>query len=166
MTELSEILLLHAKKYPKMQPCDAVKLIYQNEFGAGHFIANEALAFERLKNEYSQCEKRPNAELFEDIGNGICRVNLAALNLNEYPLEKLFADFVGGSKAHKGSQESFLQKLTVLDALAKGENFSFTYQSFCEYISEYKSKGYPATSHSEEYKAAYKPAYRIIKRDL
>ena len=36
MEELERILREHAERYPLMQPTDAVKLIYQNEFGGGH----------------------------------------------------------------------------------------------------------------------------------
>ena len=35
MEELDQILREHAMRYPKMQSTDAVKLIYQNEFGGG-----------------------------------------------------------------------------------------------------------------------------------
>ena len=38
MFELEAILKIHVKRYPLMQPTDAVKLIYQNEFGGGHLI--------------------------------------------------------------------------------------------------------------------------------
>ena len=41
MTDLSEILRAHSARYPLMMPCDAVKLIYQNEFGGGHIVENE-----------------------------------------------------------------------------------------------------------------------------
>ena len=41
MEELKVILITHANRYPLMQPQDAVKLIYQNEFGGGHLIRDE-----------------------------------------------------------------------------------------------------------------------------
>jgi hypothetical protein len=56
MKTLDEILIFHAEKYPIMKPCDAVKLIYQNEFGAGHFVGDERAAFERLEREYMDFE--------------------------------------------------------------------------------------------------------------
>ena len=36
--EIIDILKIHTSVYPEMQPQDAVKLIYQNEFGGGHLI--------------------------------------------------------------------------------------------------------------------------------
>ena len=38
MFELETVLKAHAARYPKMEPTDAVKLLYQNEFGGGHLI--------------------------------------------------------------------------------------------------------------------------------
>ena len=41
METLALILASHAERYPLMEPTDAVKLIYQNEFGGGHLIRDE-----------------------------------------------------------------------------------------------------------------------------
>ena len=51
MEELRAILLAHAKRYPLMQPQDAVKLIYQNEFGGGHLIRDEEACLTEDKHE-------------------------------------------------------------------------------------------------------------------
>ena len=80
MEELKAILITHAKRYPLMQPRDAVKLIYQNEFGGGHLIRDEEACLNYLRREYADLEKDPTAALYEGIGNGIVRVNLAAIN--------------------------------------------------------------------------------------
>ena len=49
MEELKAILIAHAKRYPPMQPQDAVKLIYQNEFGGGHLIRDEEACLNYLR---------------------------------------------------------------------------------------------------------------------
>lgn len=79
MEELRAILIAHAKRYPLMQPTDAVKLIYQNEFGGGHLIRDEQACLNYLRREYVSVVKDPTVPLYEDIGNGIVRVNLAAV---------------------------------------------------------------------------------------
>ena len=60
MEELKAILITHAKRYPLMQPTDAVKLIYQNEFGGGHLIRDEEICLNYLRQEYTSVEKNPN----------------------------------------------------------------------------------------------------------
>ena len=97
--ELEAILKSHAKRYPLMQPRDAVKLIYQNEFGGGHLIQDEHACLNHLRQEYADLVKDPTAPLYEDIGNGIVRVNLAALK--EEDLEQLGQDFIASAAKHR-----------------------------------------------------------------
>ena len=162
MEELEQILREHTKRYPLMQPCDAVKLIYQNEFGGGHLIRDEQACLNYLRREYADLEKDPTAPMYEDIGNGIVRVNLAAVR--EEALEQLGQDFIASAAKHKGTLDSFLNKLGVLHKLTTAGVFSFDLDALNAYLSEYKAAGYPAVSHSPEYRQAYNPAYRVILR--
>ena len=163
MEELRAILIAHAKRYPLMQPRDAVKLIYQNEFGGGHLIRDEEACLNYLHREYASAEKNPTAALYEDIGNGIVRVNLAAVKPEN--LEKLGKVFIDSAAKHKGTLDSFLNKLEVLRTLTEEGIFTFDSNALGAYLSEYKAAGYPAVSHSLKYREAYKPSYRIISKE-
>ena len=160
MEELRAILIAHARRYPLMQPRDAVKLIYQNEFGGGHLIRDEEACLNYLRREYADLEKDPTAPMYEDIGNGIVRVNLAAVR--EEDLEQLGQDFIASAAKHKGTLDSFLNKLEVLQTLTTEGMFAFDLDALNTYLSEYKAAGYLAVSHSEQYRQAYKPSYRVI----
>ena len=162
MEELEQILREHAKRYPLMQPCDAVKLIYQNEFGGGHLIRDEQACLNYLRREYADLEKDPTVPLYEDIGNGIIRVNLAAVKHED--LEQLGQDFIASAAKHKGTLDSFLHKLEVLRMLTEEGVFTFDTNALSAYLSEYKAAGYPAVSHSPKYREVYNPAYRIIRK--
>ena len=162
MEELRAILIAHAKRYPLMQPRDAVKLIYQNEFGGGHLIRDEQACLNYLRREYTSVAKDPTVPLYEDIGNGIIRVNLAAVKPED--LEQLGRAFIDSAAKHKGTMDSFLNKLEVLRKLANEGVFNFDTNALNAYLSEYEAAGYPAVSHSPEYRQAYKPAYRIIRK--
>ena len=162
MEELRAILIVHAKRYPLMQPTDAVKLIYQNEFGGRHLIRDEQACLNYLRREYADLEKDPTAPLYENIGNGIVRVNLAAVKHED--LEQLGKAFIDSAAKHKGTLDSFLNKLEVLRKLANEGVFNFDTNALSSYLTEYKAAGYPAVSHSPEYRQAYNPAYRVILR--
>lgn len=162
--EIIEILRKHAKKYPLMQPCDAVKLIFQNEFGGGHLIKDPEKSLEMLRREFSEVEKEPGAELYEYIGNGISRVNLSAIYESAYPLEALNRDFVSSAENRKGSLDSFLNKLSAVSSEFEKIGFGFEKAEFEAYICEYKAAGCPMVSHSEIYRKAYKPAYRVVEK--
>ena len=160
MEELKKILREHARRYPLMQPTDAVKLIYQNEFGGGHLIRDEEACLNYLRREYAFVEKNPTAPLHEGIGNGIVRVNLTAVKPED--LEQLARDFIRSAAEHTGSMDSFLRKLEVLRQVTLEGYFAFGAESLEMYLEEYKKAGYPAVSHSETFRKAYEPSYRII----
>lgn len=162
MTELSYVLLAHSKKYPLMQPCDAVKLCFQNEFGGGHLIKNRKLAFECLEKEFAQVSSIPCANLYDEIGNGIIRVNLAPFEIRSESLVRLFDFFCASAEEIHGSVASFEEKLKELLKISKEGYFSFENAELLRYFSEYKKQGYPPVSHSEIYRKAYFPAYRIV----
>lgn len=157
--ELKNVLLEHARRYPLMQPTDAVKLIYQNEFGSGHMIPDSESCLQYLRKEYECVEKKENFLAVEPIGNGIERVNLAAVKEEE--LEQLGRDFIRCAGEHTGAKSSFLQKLEVLRQLAHEGIFAFGAEELEEYLVEYEKAGYPPASHSDVYRKAYHPTYRI-----
>ena len=161
MEELKQILQEHAKRYPLMQPRDAVKLIYQNEFGGGHLIRDEQAVLNYLRREYESVEKDSTMPLYEDIGNGIVRVNLAAIMPEE--LAPLGKKFIRSAAIHRGTIDSFISKLSVLSELTQQGAFAFGTNELDAYLAKYEQLGYPAVSHSEEYRQAYRPAYRIVR---
>ena len=159
-TELNTILREHAVRYPGMQPTDAVKLIYQNEFGGGHLISDEAACLAYLRREYDGVARDPGALLTETIGNGIVRIHLAAVP--EGDLEALGQCFLRSAAAHKGNPDSFLSKLDVLRALTREGVFTFDITDLDSYLNEYRQQGYPPVSHSPQYRQLYHPAYRVV----
>lgn len=140
MEELEQILLAHAKRYPQMQPTDAVKLIYQNEFGGGHLIRDVQACLNYLRREYESIEKDAAAPLYECIGNGIVRVNLAAVK--EADLERLGQAFIRSAAEHKGNLNSFQEKLTVLCAVTAKGAFSFGTEVLQRYLTNMRKQAF------------------------
>lgn len=161
-TALERVLISHAEKYPEMHPCDGVKLIFQNEFGGGHLIPDREKALARLRDEYAAIPKREEGPCFELIGNGLVRVMLNRLDLEKYPLEKLCEDFARSAERHTGNRENFLAKLDVLKSLAARGIFGFSLEELEAYLAGYMAEGCPPVSHSEDYRKAYRPAYRVV----
>lgn len=160
MNELERILKDHAMRYPLMEPADAVKLIYQNEFGGGHLIRDEQAVRNYLRQEYAGSAHDPSLPRYENIGNGLVRVHLAALN--EADLGALAEDFIRSAASHRGNQLCFLQKLAVLQQMTQAGIFRFDSDALKLYLEEYARAGYPMVSHSEAYRQAYHPAYRVV----
>jgi len=164
MKELEQILILHAARYPEMEPTDAVKLIYQNEFGGGHLLRDEETARRFLCREYETVEKNPSGIRYEAIGNGFLRIHLAALK--EDQLADLFRSFAASAAEHRGNQDRFREKLEELRHLAEAGVFAFDSAALESYLTEYEAAGFPMVSHSPAYRKAYCPAYRIVREDF
>ena len=165
LQELFGVLSCHAKRYPLARPEDFVKLLYQNEFGPGHLITDGKAAIERCVAEWEATTFDANLPLCEDIGNGLVRVNLAALP-KEYPISSLIADFIVTAQTHRGSMERFRKKLQVLHMFVAEHELAFSGIAFGDFAIPYEMAGCPMVSHSEIYREAYSPAYRVVRKDL
>lgn len=156
-----------AKKYPLTTPQDAVKLAYQSVFGCGHLIdtANRAQVYDYLVRENADFAGR---EWFvEDIGCGHAR-----LYLGDAPTEAVFALFSQSAcrdakSAYSDTEQelAFQRQLAILSKLATAGYFSFSAEDFTAYVKEYMEKGIHAVHHSDAYRTAYAPAYRVIRRE-
>ena len=166
METLEQVLLRHAKKYPLMEPTDAVKLIYQNVFGGGHLIKDPAACRCALQHEYEALQQDPRAPLLETIGNGMVRVMLNALDASGYSIRQLGYDFVRSSREHQGNPADFLRNLDILRKVTVTGVFAFTPEELEAYLEAYKQAGYPMVSHSQQYRDAYRPAYRILQQKI
>lgn len=162
--ELCQVLTDHARRYPLMHPCDVVKLIFQNEFGGEHLICEPSATLAWLRAERAATPDDPTVSPVEDIGNGIVRVALAALESTDAALETLNRDFMRSAQLHVGRRKAFLEKLDVLRQLTEEKLFSFTSQELEEYLEEYVKSGCSPVSHSPAYREAYRPAYRVVRQ--
>lgn len=158
--DTKEILLFHATRYPRMTPQDAVKLLYQNAFGPGHLLRDPQKAREYLRQERAALP--PSTPLPpEPIGNGLVRVYLNGLSPEA--LEQLFLDFSRTAATFQGDKAHFLHSLTLLETLTAQGKLPFSSAALAAYLTDYRQAGYPLVSHSPQYKAAYAPAYRVVK---
>lgn len=144
---MREILLGHAARYPRMQCRDYLKLLYQSEFGGGHLIADPGKALAWLERESAEAGV---PELpFEDIGGGLMRMYLPADGISSHTALGLFME----TCVPRGTMEGLNRKLDLLLEM---------HPEFAGDVAAYRAEGCPAQRHSEEYRAAYSPAYRLV----
>ena len=160
------ILLAHARRYPLMEPRDAVKLIYQSEFGGGHLIRDESACLDFLRREYESTRQRTDLPLTEEIGCDIVRVNLGALDVSGYSVDHLGHIFLLSAAVHRGNMDSFRRKLSALRQLTAEGSMPFSPNALDTYLESYTAAGFPPVSHSEAYRNTYHPAYRVIRKEF
>lgn len=161
MGMMEEILLKHFERYPQMQMEDAVKLLFQSEFGGGHMIANPGKSLAWIRQEWElQCGQTAGGPV-EEIGDGICRIYLSALDQG-LALETLNQMFVRTADLKMGKCDRFEKKLGILLECCEQGKLPFDPNVLMEYLSAYQAQGYPPVSHSSTYREQYHPAYRVV----
>lgn len=162
--DIEEVLCAHAARYPEMQPQDAVKLVHQNEFGGGHLIPDASASLAYLEEEMACVEPDGTAPLLEDIGNGRCRLHLRAARAGGCSPALVNRLFVASANHACGSPPSMRRKLDALRALAEKGLMPFSPQSLQDYLHAYDTARCPAVRHSEAYRKACRPAYRVVSK--
>lgn len=127
----------HLSRYPQSAPQDLLKLAYQSEFGDDPLLD---AAFLRAENPA------------EPIGNGLCRLHLqaaGALRLRPETLQAMSRRAVRPD----GSMDGLARRLDALCGVRP---------DMAEAVATYRAAGCPPVLHSEAYRAAYRPCYRLM----
>ncbi|MBQ2727559.1 MAG: hypothetical protein IJF78_17820 [Clostridia bacterium] len=161
-----EILRIHGEFYREMQPTDAVKLLYQAAFGPGHMITDPSAALERTCLELESVTCQPSlpgdgTPVFEEIGGGYVRLYLNP-GISPRLVTRLFA---ASANALSKNPVDFTGSLNLLRRLTGEGVFAFSSDELENYLTDYIRSGMPAVSHSEAYRKAYHPAYRVVRRE-
>lgn len=159
--QLSRVIRSHAARYPLMEPTDVVKLVYQSVFGGGHLITAPEASLIRLSAERAAADTPPGAPFIE-IGCGRARMHLASYSLSALPDALLNRMFVLSAASPTEDLPQFREALDLLITLAKSDTFHFRVDDFSNYLRDYIAFGCPIVSHSESYRRAYRPAYRVV----
>jgi len=149
--------------YPCLQIQDMVKLLYQNEFGPGHMLYSEADSLLRLLAECLNLGGCPQKDVFEDIGNGLCRLHLIALKDTGISLTTVNRFFVYTANSTAGNIDNFEGKMAVFIRCCRDKFLPFSDSEAAAWIGAYRQQGYPAVSHSEVFRKTCSPAYRVVK---
>ncbi len=161
MIDASKLLVEQVVNYPEMQPQDAVKLLYQKNFGCGHMLSNNA--------DYAEFIYAESSSLQEPIGWRSENIGIYSRLYLPSPPDRVFSSVLAklflksGDLPHEMS--GFLADLEILKRLAAGNRFSFSAETVDDYLKQYSENGYPVVSHSAQYKQHYFPAYRVIKTE-
>lgn len=139
------------KRHPAMTVRDAVKLCYQAAYGAEHLLHDGAGAREYLEREFTAVEPE-DGPLVEPIAHDVCRIDLRAWKFRGLPLEWLWRMFSGSAAVREDGKARFAAYLREAEAL-------FPRDAWRAFMDSYDGG---AVRHSEDYRRAERPAYRIV----
>lgn len=153
-----EHILAHCTRYPLLQPRDLLKFLHQSTFGPGHLVAENAGGLEYLRQE-SQTAVCAEAE---PLDGGFYRLHLGV------PLsrETLWQCFSRSSRMRAGTAENLEQRLDCALTLAGEGLLPFSKDALSAAVKHWREEGFPAQHHSEAFRCAYQPAYRVVHKDF
>ena len=157
----SDILLAHMERYPAMQLEDCVKLAHQSVFGPGHMLKDEKKALKFLKDEMASCKENDDP-LYLPIGNGLCRLSLPACKARGITAEQIFPLFSHAAKTVQGDKRELANALREIRDLIDQDALPYDPGMADYFFIQYEDRRYPLMHHSNAYKAAYAPAYRVV----
>jgi len=162
-----ELLKQHFHRWPLMQPQDAVKLAYQSAFGCGHMLPSEERCTGMIEQELAQTPEGdiPAAEF---IGNGLCRLNLAAPAVRRIGAKMIWRMMCATDRqvsSRKNNRGRYEEAVRLLRKLAEAQEAPFRAEALEAYLEAYQAQGLRAVSHTGVYRDAYQPAYRVVLAD-
>jgi hypothetical protein len=161
-----EFLLKHLETRPRMRVRDVYKLLYQGVFGVGHIMGEDA--YGRLLEEAGRIDLQdhPWEPLLEpaSVDGETVRVNLRPYLRRGGSLEGLYEAMKESSEV-KGDSEEFMSLWGLFKEFAE-ELAGLDVETIQRYDEELREKGPKPRHHSAEYRVAYYPAYRVVRRRL
>lgn len=164
MKFVGQLLGHHLKRYPSMQLDDIYKLLHQAALGSGHAVQDEQLARQRLLEESRALTAGPDEPVADVISpdGRFARIHLRAYGHAGHDLEALADAFLQTARNYRGSQEKLSKFCGCLGDLASTGAIPFEREKVIGYFQSIERAGYPVVHHSQAYRDAYRPAYRVV----
>ncbi len=148
-----------------MRGTDYYKLLYQGVFGVGHIMGNGAWGWLTKEADGLDMDDQPDEPLVEAVSadGAMVRVNLRSYLRGGQTLESLF-DAMKATALVEGPTDEFMEAWAAFLELVGEGRIEIAPSELEELEDELREKGAIPHHHSEEYREAYSPAYRVVKQ--
>lgn len=162
MTQLKQLLEQTVQEHPACELTDLFKLAYQSEFGGGHLLRDESAARDMLHAEWEATPACAQAAIFTPLSGGWCRFHIAGAKAAGVSEELFWRIFKESARRVTGTAAGFAAKAALIETLCKNQALPFSAESAADFYARWQQNGSRPFSHSQDYRAAYAPAYRVV----
>jgi hypothetical protein len=164
MKFITQLLDVHFKRYPRMEVTDVYKLLHQAAMGPEHAVQDAVSARTRLESEAAQLGEGPSEPLADVISpdGSLARVHLRPYLAAGHALEALAEAFVRTARERTASPDKLAKFCACLGDLAAAGGMPQPKEAVEDYFTSIAERGYPVVHHSQAYRDAYRPAYRVV----
>ena len=153
--------------FPQTTMQDVYKSFYQNRFGPGHMITDTVAARAYLLHEIefaaTDSVHNPYYEFVGADGHYV-RVYLCCVNQGKLTAEQLFDAFIRSAAPAPQPEQSWADEWTEIEQVARACHVPCTDEE--RQLLMQAAQNNQAMHHSEAYRNAYHPHYRIVRRDI
>jgi len=157
-------ILRHLERRPLMEAIDVYKLLYQAVFGVGHILGENAL--DRLQEEVKglKLDTQPEEPLTEDVSpdGTTIRVNLRPFIKEGLYLNSLYLAMK--SSRTDGDTANLLRYWEAFTELVNSGKVKLDKDQVQAVTNRIGPANCPTLHHSEAYRRAYAPSYRVVQR--
>ena len=166
--KIEALIRRHLSLRPEMRATDAYKLLYQGVLGVRHLLNDDARRWLESEAEGLNLEDPHRDPLVEEISvdGSFVRVNLRPYLRRGLNLDRLFAAMKESSRTGNGREEEFARVWNAFVELVRLESLAFDLEEVEAVDGEAEQKEYPPRHHSEAYRAAYSPSYRVVSKEV
>lgn len=157
MQQIGQYLQQHLETHPQANEEDIVKFVFQAMLGVGHLVSSAEAIQTRLENEMAQNPPDDTEPLTEDLSPGWVRLNLRPAKAKGITPENL------AQRVYRSARTPVpYTRQDVIDFCLKLDGFD---KEQMKAAAERLLNESFLPSHSEQYRAAYKPAYVVLTRE-
>jgi hypothetical protein len=164
LKKVEELVSPHKGTRPEMRVRDVYKLLYQGVFGVGHIMGSGA--WDYLQREVSWIDLRDQASdpILESVSldGSVVRVNLRPFIREGYTLNQLMVAMRNSEII--GNPADFVEILDNFAKLVWSGRFDFEHNEVKEITNALDKNAPQPQHHTHQYREAYHPAYRVVKR--
>lgn len=153
-------------QYPAATLQDIYKTCYQDFFGAEHLMRDTAAARQYLHYELEQCAGQDLSAMPAGEPTGFrhrfMRINLAEVTSGRMSADELLRLFIAAAGKDNAYSSDWASEWTQIEAVALDVNPAWQNDELRAALSEAAQMN-AAVHHSEPFRNAYNPHYRIIR---
>lgn len=172
MKFIGQLLGQHLQRYPRMVLADIYKLLHQAAMGPGHAIDDDARARAALREECARVSAAPGVSPDDPAIDPIspdgrlARVHLRPWIAGGRDVDALAEALLRTARDVQPNPDKLAKFCGCLGDLAESGGIAFPRAEVEAFMDDLRARGYPALRHSQPYRDAYRPAYRVVAIDL
>ena len=153
--------------YPESTLQDVYKSFYQDRFGPGHMISDTASARSYLMRELSEMSDA-SAVYYEPTGSEgrFVRVYLSTIADSLLTAEQLLDAFIQSANAVQAPQTEWASEWEGIVGVIRKYDLKVNDFEVLQPVLSEAAQNHQAVHHSQAYREAYHPHYRIVEREV